>query len=167
MAAEVRLDLGQWETSLSKAIKLMGQKESLLERAFKIRGIQDIQQHFKSEKSPEGERWAPWKPAYARWRQAYSARRASSRAKRAASTRGRPVGPGLILQLSGYLRKTMLAPVLRSSPGVLKVEAVPGYSGYLDEGTDNMKARPFMGLSSKAKDDMQNIILTAIAKGFD
>jgi phage virion morphogenesis protein len=97
----------------------------------------------KTKTDPEGKPWAPWAP---------STRKARQR-EGTAST-------GLLFR-SGKLYNSFESKIANKS---MSIYNTAGYGQYLQAGTDNMPARPFLGWSKKSKQQIEDIILTHFDK---
>lgn len=70
---------------------------------------------------------------------------------------------GKLLQVSGRLRtETVHEPILTQTWAGLKVESPTPYSGWLDEGTKYMDARPFMWLGDSAQENLSQVFAELI-----
>ena len=124
----------------------LGTANTLFKKAFLIVWPKEAQDHFEKEEGPEGS-WPSLSAVYA-------ARRAKEE------------GAGYrLLQIRGKLRqKTAFRPQVEELPlGIRAFSPVP-WSGYLDEGTNKMPARPFMWLGGEAQQILVDTIMEGLLK---
>lgn len=168
MGMNVKFDDGGWGNMLNILRSDLLRGESILKKSLLMVWPKDIASHFDDEMGFDGQ-WAPWAESTRNSRIAHeiaalgSARKArETQAKNYAQ--GNPVrSGGKILDIDGKLRtQTIQDPILTWIVGGLRVESPTPYSGYLDEGTPRMPARPFMWLSDDAQETMAQIFLDAI-----
>lgn len=124
-------------SSLSKKQEALKQTDKMMEEIGEIER-QDIRQRIAfTKETPDGKKWAPWSPATL-----------------LARSKKRNVNRGLLFD-SGNLLNSFR--VIQKGKEVTIGTNVP-YSIYLNNGTANMPARQFMGVSPKAKEKI-NLIL--------
>lgn len=187
MNFSLKLDDTNWQNFLGRAYNVLRSKDSLLKRAFLTIWPQEAASHFDEEMGVDGP-WAPWKTSTRAQRIVHEIRTALGRqhaegrltkaemakgARKTANLRGREYAAGNVirqggklLQVTGRLRtETVQEPILTYSMGQLVVESPTPYSGYLDEGTENMVARPFMWLGEEAQDNLSQVFLEMLGEG--
>lgn len=142
--AKATLDLRKYNADMKKYKRRLKNMRPILNKI----GSQQVdaaKKRIKSTKiNPEGQRWAPW-----------------SYATLAGRIRTGKVAGGL-LYLSGRLYRSFKISVSRVR---LKITNTAPYSIYLQEGTNNMPARSFLGLVDGDKKKISNIILKWIKRG--
>lgn len=131
MKLEFKIDKGDIADSLRKFSGKLKNNNDLLTEVGEIL-VEDIKQRIITSKKDTDEK--PWKP----W--AKSTRQARERAGTAAL--------GLLFN-SGNLAHSIDYRI--TDKNKLKVGTNVKYAEYLDEGTDKMPARPFMGISKRAQ----------------
>lgn len=141
--AIVELDTKEWREFFNKSrdnLKDLAKVLSIAAGAFVFRDIDD---HFRAESGPEGG-WPARREPY------------KSRMERAGYTK--------LLQVTGNLRQSILpSNIQKVSDDTISVFANAPYSGALDEGTDNMKPRPFMWASEEVQGKMLELVLELAA----
>lgn len=100
---------------------------------------------MKRNESPDGKPWAPWRPSTAK------ARERKGNAKQ-----------GLLWD-SGRLLRSIKSQVIGSHNTVQIGTDIP-YAGYLNNGTSKMSARPFLGVSARAKKGINEAIEQYLGK---
>lgn len=141
----VVLDTKEWDSFISGVSGKMKDVAGLLSAAANMFAFKDIIDHFSKEEGPDG-RWADRKEPY------------KSLMERKGYTK--------ILQVTGNLRQSISpANMSRSGRNSITIFANAPYSGALDEGTSNMKARPFMWLSDDVQQKMVDAILAMAMEG--
>ena len=139
MNIELKLDDVGWRTWIKQAVNALAASNTTLKKAMLIVWPRESGSHFREEMGFAGP-WAPWKPSY---------RKHMERIGK---------GDNRLLQDIGTLRQqTTLDPEMVQLPNGLKVISPTPYSGYLDEGTPNMVARPFMWLGEDAQENLSKI----------
>lgn len=137
--AVVELDAKQWKEFFAKSRDNLKDLAKILSIAAGAFVFQDIDDHFRAESGPDGA-WAPRREPY------------KSRMERAGYTK--------LLQVTGNLRQSILPTnIQRVSDDTISIFANAPYSGGLDEGTDNIKARPFMWASDEVQGKMLELVL--------
>ena len=161
MNIEMKLDATGWGNFIKRATQILSSSDSLLKRAFLVVWPKEAASHFDREEGWEG-KWAEWKASTRAQRIGHEIRTAS--AKGIARARKANIRPGgKLLQVSGRLRtETVLEPIMTHIPGGMKVESPTPYSGFLDEGTSKMVARPFMWLGDDAQETMSKVFAEAL-----
>lgn len=179
MNIAIRMEDTDWSNFMDRAKAILGSSDSLLKRAFLVVWPGEAASHFSQELGWDGP-WAPWKRSSAAARISHEVRAvlgkqhadgrlsAADRLKgeRKASTRRAKdysrgnvhQAGGKLLQVSGRLRtETINEPIFTQLSGGLKVESPTPYSGWLDEGTSKMVARPFMWLGDEAQETLSRV----------
>lgn len=106
--------------------------------------LKAIRQRFTSNKSsPSGVKWAPWKPK-----------------TRAGRVRRRTVSGGLLRE-SGNLMNSIRSKVTRRT---ITIGTKVRHAGYLQFGTENMVARPFLGWNKSSASRIVKRIRAEIRK---
>lgn len=141
--AVVSFDTREWQDFFEKSKENLRDIARVLMVAAGAFVFQDIEQHFRGEEGPDGT-WAPRKEPY------------KSRMERAGYTK--------LLQVTGNLRQSILPTnMIRVTNDSISVFANAPYSGYLDEGTNNMRERPFMWASDETQGKMLELVLELAA----
>lgn len=154
MNISLKLDDAGWTQWMGQLRNALSGKESILKKALLIVWPRDVANHFDQEVGWDG-KWAPWADSTRQSRIAHELSVLNGK-----RSPGRTSPGGKILHVSGRLRtETVQEPILTSFLGGLKVESPTPYSGYLDEGTERMPARPFMWLGDDAQETMSQIFL--------
>ena len=127
---------------ITKALNKAAKETGNLEAAFKIarqKLLYAIDENFETEGQFSGERFREWSDDYAKYR----------------SKKGR--GQGKILQLEGYLRKSLTSKISRYELiiGTNKEYAAAQNFGYAP---NNLEARPFMRISDTTRKEIAGAI---------
>ena len=182
----VNLDFedSSWQAFLAALKNALKSSDTLLKKAFLVIWPREESRIFQEEMGPDGP-WAPWKDSTKRQRMVHELRSAigkahssgsltySQRARAESKVRGRQAAlyaggtsvrrGGKLLQVSGRLRtQSIQNPIVKDLGGGLEVQSPTPYSGYLDEGTKRMEARPFMWLGDDAQDNMMQVLADSI-----
>lgn len=189
MNITVKMDDTNWQNFARRAINILKSSNGLLKKAFLVVWPAEAAKHFDNEEGWNGP-WAPWKEstrssrivheirsalgrqhAKGRLSDADTARGARKVGARQAKdyARGRVYGRGgKLLQVSGRLRtQTANDPIFTWTGKGLKVESPTPYSGFLDEGTKFMEARPFMWLGDDAQDTLSKVFADGLGDAAD
>ena len=161
MNISLKLNIKPWETLVIGLKNSMAASDRMLKKAILFVWPRESASHFEQEVGFAGP-WAPWKESTRRQRISHEIATASSAGIKRARAAGIREG-GKLLQMTGKLRtQTMLDPILQSIPNGLKLISPTPYSGYLDEGTSNMEARPFMWLGDDAQELLGKLFLDGL-----
>lgn len=157
----LKLDDTAWTTFLDKTKNALAISNTIFKKAILMVWPGEIASHFDQEMGYEGA-WAAWKTSTRSARIMHEIRTASAegvaRARAAGVRRG-----GKLLQVTGRLRtETTQEPILTEVESGMKIESPTHYSGFLDEGTKNMVARPFMWLGDDAQENLAKIFGDAL-----
>lgn len=145
MSGKATLNAGEWTSFLSSVQSKVKDPSALLKAAFMTAGFQDIIQHFRDEKGPDGK----WRPRSPITQMQYAMRN---------KTDSRYNPSNKLLQLTGNLRKSILPTNTKKvSKNAIEIFANAEYGGRHDRGED-MPQREFMWFSDSAKDRMAQII---------
>ena len=130
MKLDIKIDKGDIKDALGKYAKKLSDNRDLLEELGEI--IEEDIRHriVKLKKDPDDKPWKPWAKA----------------TKKARQKRG-TAALGLLFE-SGELADSITHKV--TGKNKLQVGTSNPYAGYLNEGTNNMPARPFIGISKRA-----------------
>lgn len=159
----LNLEDASWKNFVSRTLAVLRSPDNLLKRAFLIVWPKDAKDHFEQEMGWDGH-WAPWKESTRRQRMAHELATATSAGIKRRQAAGVRAG-GRLLQITGRLRtQTVQEPIFTQLPHGLKVESPTPYSGYLDEGTERMQARPFMWLGDDAQELMSKVFADALGE---
>lgn len=165
MKISLKVDDSGWRAFFDEITSALKNSDTIFKKALLIVWPRDAAQHFDREEGWNGP-WAPWKEATRRQRISHEIRTATATGRRQAKSEGTRAG-GKLLQMSGRLRtQTVLDPEMRYVPGGIEVLSPTPYSGFLDEGTKNMEARPFMWLGDDAMDSLSKIFLEELGEKF-
>jgi phage gpG-like protein len=157
----LKVDDGAWQHFVAKLQYALGTTDTIFKKALQIIWPREIASHFDQEMGYEGA-WAAWKSSTRSARIVHEIRTASTAGLKRASKAGVRPG-GKLLQVSGRLRTEITQhPILSAISGGMKVESPTPYSGYLDEGTSKMVARPFMWLGEDAQDNLAKIFTDSL-----
>jgi len=161
--ASVTLDLSSWDLFIKSLQGSLKTTVPYLKASYNTRGFKDIIDHFEKEEGTQGK----WEPR-ADSTQAMYAAISSGRRKPPAGGRAGSYDPGnKLLQLTGKTRQSILPGVVSIRPKsvhAIVIEAKTAYSGFLDEGTSKMPARPFMWISGGAHDDISAMVLDLLLR---
>lgn len=130
---------------LDDLIKSLKQPNKLLEEIGQILQGSVQERIVKSKEDPEGKKWAPWSFATHR-----------ARIKDGDESKG-------LLYKSGKLRDSIKYELSDTRVIVGSDETAP-YAEYLNDGTNKMPARPFIGISKKDETAITKAIKGYIAK---
>jgi hypothetical protein len=153
MATEVMFDDQRAREFLEGIAKRAKDPEKIPKIGFVLGAVvfQDVMDHFKDEKGPDGN-WAPWSKIY----------------KEHMNKIGR--GGNKILQWTGRLRQNFMPKDVRNTTqGLLWFNNAKTKSGFPyafahDEGGGKLPARAFMWASDKAVEKMASIVLDQVLK---
>ena len=144
MNIQLKIEDSRWKGFISGLSKGLGDVNTLFKKAFLIVWPRESADHFDQELGFDGP-WAQWSPSYAQFMERIGK------------------GGNKLLQDTGRLRtQTVQNPILTSLPNGLKVESETPYSGFLDEGTSKMPARPFMWLGDESQDRLAKILVDGL-----
>lgn len=131
MKLDIKIDKGDIKDALGKYAKKISDSRDLMEELGEI--IEEDIRHriVKLKKDPDDKPWKPWKK---------STRKARQKKGNAAL--------GLLFD-SGELAASITHKV--TAKNKLQVGTDNPYAGYLNDGTNNMPARPFIGISKRAQ----------------
>lgn len=161
MNIQLKLDDANWTTFLKMFSSAVSGADTFLKKAFLVVWPRESARHFEEEIGPGG-RWEPWKASTRKQRIAHEIATTSARQRAVARSSFIRQG-GKLLQISGKLRtQTTLDPEFVELPNGLKVISPTPYSGYLDEGTSKMVARPFMWLGDSSQDLLADVLIKGI-----
>lgn len=163
MNISLKLDDASWTSWMGQLRNALAGSNTLLKKALLIVWPREAASHWDQEMGWDGP-WAPWKDSTRRQRIAHEIR--TTTAKQRVHARSSMVREGgALLVVSGRLRtQTMQEPIMRELPGGVEIVSPTPYSGFLDEGTENMAARPFMWLGDDAQENMAKIFLDGLEK---
>lgn len=131
MKLDIKIDKGDIKDALGKYAKKISDSRDLMEELGEI--IEEDIRHriVKLKKDPDDKPWKPWRK---------STRKARQKKGNAAL--------GLLFD-SGELAASITHKV--TAKNKLQVGTDNPYAGYLNDGTNNMAARPFIGISKRAQ----------------
>ncbi len=102
--------------------------------------VEDIKRSITQTKaSPDGTKWQPWSPSTLK-----------ARTKKGNAAKG-------LLWDSGKLVGSINYQII-GSHNTLQIGSNVYYAEYLNDGTEHMPARPFLGISSRAQQDINEVI---------
>lgn len=130
-ADDAKLKLGKLVKQLKNPREMMREVSDIIVEDIKERII-----HTKTD--PQGKRWAPWAPSTAEARQ-----------------KDGTVALGLLYK-TGDLANSIVATMKGAKS--FEVGSNAEYAKYLQEGTDKMPARPFVGISKRAQKGIKEVI---------
>lgn len=150
MNVQLKIEDASWTSFINTLRNALQSSDTYLKKAFQVIWPKEAASHFEQEMGPDGH-WEPWKESTRAGRIAHEKKHTSARQRAFARTAFIREG-GLLLQVTGRLRtETVQEPEMVESMTGLKVLSPTPYSGFLDEGTDKMVARPFMWLGEDAQ----------------
>jgi len=166
MATEVVFDDSGWQKVIANLKHRARQPAAYLKRLADTIGFADIIDHFEQEEGPQG-KWVPWSPLYAMQRNKQG--RSGARRRRQIAAGIPPTG-GKILQMTGHLRQSLLPGRAHSqivSSNAVRLFSNVAYSGAHQYGNPlkHLPARPFMWISSGAKDAITKALTKIITEG--
>lgn len=150
----IKLDISQWDMFLLGLTNSLKSTSAYLQAAANTIGFKDIIDHFTKE-TDENEKWPPRAPSTQKMYAMLNKKSATYNPS------------NKLLQLTGRTRSSLLPGRNNAKRyGTHSVQIIAGtnYSGYLDEGTRNMPARPFMWFSSGAQEVMAQMVLDLLLR---
>ena len=131
MKLDIRIDKGDIKDALGKLAKKASESRDLMDEIGSI--IEEDVKHriVKTKKDPEDKPWAPW-----------------SKSTRKARQKKGNAALGLLFD-SGELNDSITHQVTNKNK--VQVGTNSTYAGFLNDGTNKMPARPFMGISKRAQ----------------
>ncbi len=161
MNVQLKLNDMGWQTFFAGLKDAIRDSNTLLKKAFIIIWPKEEARIFDEEMGPDG-RWAPWKNSTRQGRIVHEIQTTTAKQRAFAKTSFVREG-GKLLVKSGRLRtETIQNPEMVELPDGLKVLSPTPYSGFLDEGTSKMVARPFMWLGDEAQGTLADILMGQI-----
>lgn len=184
MNVTVKIDDTNWQNFLTRAARILRSSDGLLKRAILAVWPKEIASHFDQEQGYDG-KWAPWKDSTRSQRIVHeirsalggqhsggrlSAKAMAKGARKADNRRAQLYARGHVVQRGGKLLQksvrlrdeTVQEPILTQMLGAVKIQSPTPYSGFLDEGTKHMEARPFMWLGDEAQDNLSHVFMDLI-----
>lgn len=132
-------------SSLMRALDALGTMDIALDAVGKNQQANVAARIMFTKMAPDGKAWEPWAPSTAK-----------ARARKGTAGNG-------ILYDSGTLAQSITYQVV-GRQAVISSNAGP-YAAYLQNGTQNMPARPFLGWSAQDKKEGAEIMMEHIRKG--
>lgn len=131
MKLDIKIDKGDIKDALGNLAKKVKESRDLMKEIGDII-VEDIKHRIvKLKKDPDDKQWAPWSKATKKARQ-----------KKGNATLG-------LLFDSGELNDSITSKV--TSKNNVQVGTNSPYAGFLNDGTNKMPARPFIGISKRAQ----------------
>lgn len=139
MKLDVKVDFNEINAALGDIRKRIANPRPMLNEIGQVI-VEDIKHSITTTKlSPSGEAWQPWAPSTFK-----------ARVRKGNAAKG-------LLYDSGALVRSIYYQIV-GSHYTLQIGSSAVYAKWLNEGTEFMPARPFLGISSRAQQDINDVI---------
>jgi hypothetical protein len=161
--ATISIDLTEWNSFLTSLGTNIKSTAPYLQTGANTFGFANVIRHFEDEQGPD----SPWEPRTPGTQAMYAAIQNGTRQAPSGGRKGSYSPSNKLLQLTGRTKQSVLpgrGEIKRLNTHAVKLIAGTEYSGYINDGTNRMAARPFMWFDDRTVDMIGEYVLDSVMK---